>query len=103
MSGLFLFLPLLVIAVSVPLILGKVPRNHWYGFRTPKTLSSDSVWYPANRIGGKYLCTAALIELVAFAVGFAFWPAQMRHLGGVITTVPMLLAIVFWFVAIRHI
>jgi uncharacterized membrane protein len=103
MLGLFLFVPLLVIALSVPLILGKVPRNHWYGFRTPKTLSSDTVWYPANRVGGKYLCVAGLLELVAFAIGFCFWPAQTIAAGGVLATVPILIAVVFWFVAVRHI
>ena len=39
--------------ISVPLIKGRVPRNHWYGFRVPKTLRSDSIWYPANAYSGK--------------------------------------------------
>ena len=32
--------PLLILLLSVPMILGKVPPNGVYGFRTPKTLSS---------------------------------------------------------------
>lgn len=43
---------LLMVGLGVPLILGKVERNRWYGFRTPATLSSDEIWYPANRSMG---------------------------------------------------
>ena len=57
-----ILMPLVVIAISIPLILGMVPRNHWYGFRTPKTLSSDTVWYQANKIGGKYFVVASLLQ-----------------------------------------
>ena len=46
---LFLGVGGLLAALSVPLILGKVPPNPWYGFRTPRTLSDARVWYPANR------------------------------------------------------
>ena len=34
----FFVLPLVVLALSIPLILGKVPPNNAYGFRTQKTL-----------------------------------------------------------------
>jgi uncharacterized membrane protein len=101
MLGLFL-VPLLIIAISVPLFLGKVPRNRWYGFRTPKTLSSDSVWYPANRIGAQYLCIAGLIELIAFAIGFWLWPAETAAYGGLLVALPLVIAVVLWFLAVRH-
>ena len=84
--------PLLIIAVSIPLILGMVPRNHWYGFRTSKTLASDAVWYEGNRIGGKYFVIAALIQLATMAVVFLVWPARIPHLvityGAVAVTAP---------------
>jgi hypothetical protein len=37
------FVPILLIALAIPLILQKIPRNGFYGFRTPYTLSSDDV------------------------------------------------------------
>jgi uncharacterized membrane protein len=46
------------IIVGIPLVKGTVPRNKIYGFRTPKTLSSDEIWYPANRFAGKELVQA---------------------------------------------
>jgi uncharacterized membrane protein len=48
----FLIPALLIAAAAVPLILGLVPRNRLYGVRTPRTLSADRIWYPANRLGG---------------------------------------------------
>ncbi len=51
---------LLVAVLSVPLILRRVPRNAFYGFRTRKTLSSDAVWYPANVFAGQALALASV-------------------------------------------
>jgi uncharacterized membrane protein len=51
---------ILLVAVAIPMILNMVPRNRFYGFRTPRTLASDEVWYPANRFAGKALTIAGL-------------------------------------------
>jgi hypothetical protein len=37
------FLPAILGLLAVPMILGIVPPNHLYGFRTPKTLSSPDI------------------------------------------------------------
>ena len=42
----------LLAALSIPLILGRVPPNHWYGFRTSKTLSSAKLWRAVNQYAG---------------------------------------------------
>lgn len=61
------YLPVLVsglmIALAIPMILKKVPRNPLYGFRTPHTMSSDEVWYEANRIAGWDLLVAGAVTL----------------------------------------
>jgi len=107
MPALILLAPLAIIAVSIPLILGVVPRNHWYGFRTSRTLSSDATWYRSNRIGGKYFVIAGLIQLIAIAIVRLVWPAQATQLtatyGGIWVTVPLLIAVVLWFVRTRRI
>ena len=43
---------ILLAALSIPLILGRVPPSHWYGFRTSKTLSSAKLWRAANQYAG---------------------------------------------------
>ncbi len=43
---------ILLAALSIPLILGHVPPNHWYGFRTSKTLSSAKLWRASNQYAG---------------------------------------------------
>jgi hypothetical protein len=103
MPGLLLLAPLLIIAVSIPLILEKVPRNHWYGFRTPKTLSSDAVWYPANKIGGKYFVVAGLIQLAAMGIVWLISADAVLSYGGPVVAIPLLIAVVLWFVKLRHI
>ena len=55
--------PLLILALSIPMILDKVPPNGAYGFRTPKTLESEEVWYPANRAAGWFMLAAAVLSI----------------------------------------
>ncbi len=64
----FLVPALLILAASIPLVIGIVPRNSVYGIRTSKTMSDDAVWYPANRFGGWTLIAACLVYLLMSAV-----------------------------------
>lgn len=57
------WVPLLFIALAIPLILGVVPRNWFYGLRTRRTLESDALWYPANRFGGWILLAVGVAWL----------------------------------------
>ncbi|MBF0563633.1 MAG: SdpI family protein [Nitrospirae bacterium] len=59
----FLIPSLLILIASIPLAMGVVPRNRVYGIRTCKTLSDDSIWYPANRLGGRALIISCIIYL----------------------------------------
>jgi hypothetical protein len=55
-------------AISVPMILRKIPPNPVYGFRTRLTLSKPEVWYPANAFSGWALLFAAALTLAALWV-----------------------------------
>ena len=57
---------LLFALLGVPLALGRVPPNGWYGFRTPRTLAEPAVWYEINRgCGIGMVIAGALIALSA--------------------------------------
>ncbi|MEA2339573.1 MAG: hypothetical protein QOE82_3580 [Thermoanaerobaculia bacterium] len=60
---------LLLFIVGVPLVLGLIPRNRLYGFRTRRTLAADVVWYPVNRLAG---------VAVAIASG-VYWAVAAKH------------------------
>ncbi len=60
----FLIPSIIILLASIPLVLGIVPRNRVYGIRTCKTMSDDSVWYPANRFGGWALIISSSISIV---------------------------------------
>jgi predicted DNA repair protein MutK len=50
---------LLLLIAAVPLVMGVIPRNRIYGFRTTKTLSDDGVWYRVNRRAGMAIVIAS--------------------------------------------
>jgi len=70
----FLIPDILILLVSIPLVLGVIPRNRVYGIRPSKTLSDDKVWYPANRFGGW-----ALIISCVFYLGLSGFVPYDRH------------------------
>jgi len=60
---------LMFMGISIPLIRGKVAPNHFYGFRTAKSLSDPRIWYEINRIsGGDLLLAGQLITGSALAM-----------------------------------
>ncbi len=67
------FTGLLLAALSIPLILGKIGPNPWYGFRVKKTLNNPAVWYPANAYAAKRLLLVGLVSSL-FAFLFYFVP-----------------------------
>jgi hypothetical protein len=64
---------LLLIALAVPLILGKIGPNLWYGFRVRRTLDDPAVWYKANAYAGKSLIFPA-IAMIVFSTTFYLVP-----------------------------
>jgi hypothetical protein len=59
---------LLVIALAVPMIRGRVGPNGYYGFRIPLTLENPEVWYPVNHYAGWLLLGYGLALLLAALV-----------------------------------
>lgn len=57
----FLVSGLTIAAVSQPLIRNKIKPNRYYGFRVPKTLKNEEVWYKANSYSGRALSIAGWI------------------------------------------
>lgn len=64
-SILFAVVGLVLIGISIPLIMRKVPPNPFYGCRTRKTLSDSKIWYEANYISGIDFCIAGSLVLVS--------------------------------------
>jgi uncharacterized membrane protein len=63
---------LALFAAGVPLLRGWIPRNRWSGFRVPKTLSSDRIWYEANRVAGHNFMIAGAVIMSAAVISALF-------------------------------
>jgi uncharacterized membrane protein len=50
----------LCIAAAYPLLVGMVPRNQVFGFKTRRSLASDEAWYRANRLAARCMIVGAL-------------------------------------------
>lgn len=58
----------LLIVISIPLILKKIPPNCFYGFRIKKTLTNPEIWYKANKYGGISILISSLFTLIGYTV-----------------------------------
>lgn len=91
----FIGIPVLLMIVAVPLILNKVPKNPFFGFRTPKTMSgSDEQWYRANREVATAIFIAASVSLLAWFVvpSFVHEPWKVVEICGFVLGLSLALA-----------
>ena len=90
---LFSIVGIIYIALGVPLLLGRIPPNAWYGCRTSKTLSSEEIWYPVNRVTGRYMIISGVaVILIAFGV-FIFRGSLGTNHGVAILLVVLVLSV----------
>ncbi|MBN2390677.1 MAG: SdpI family protein [Anaerolineae bacterium] len=91
---LFVCSGLLLMGLSIPLLLRRVKPNWWYGFRTPKTLDDECIWYESNAYAGKWLLIASIIHTVVSLVLY-FVPAFRANLLVYATTCGIIFGVVF--------
>ncbi|MGH8430073.1 MAG: SdpI family protein [Solimonas sp.] len=60
-----------LLAIGVMALLGRLPRNHFAGIRTHRTLASDEAWYHAHRVGS---APTIFGSVAALAIGLALLP-----------------------------
>jgi uncharacterized membrane protein len=53
-----------LIGFSLPLILGRVPPNPWYGFRVGRSIDDPKLWYPVNAYSGRWLLAVGVLQIV---------------------------------------
>ena len=75
----------ILIVFSIPLALGKIGPNPWYGVRFLLSYKSDDHWYAINRYGGRLTCIWGMVILVLGLAGL-FLPTNNESLllGGII-------------------
>ena len=86
---------ILMILLAIPLTLRKVKPNIWYGFRTPKTLSDEGIWYEANEYAGKALLVASGIIVIAALV--LYWVVSGTEFGTALSEPTVLM---LWLIAL---
>jgi len=60
--------PLILIALGLPLVFRLVPRNYLYGMRSPRTLwTTEETWYVQNLITGVAMVAVGVVWLLVLA------------------------------------
>lgn len=104
-AAIFLFVGLLFVGISLPLIRRRVPPNRTYGLRVPATLADDWVWYEANaRSGRDFFALGIAIMVVAVVLPFAVRmrePAYTLAMAGLLLTGTLAICVRGWRMANR--
>ncbi|HZP81080.1 MAG TPA: SdpI family protein [Chthonomonadaceae bacterium] len=94
---LYTLIGLLFMGLSVPLIQKRIKPNPWYGFRVPKTLSDERIWYAANAYSGVTLFLAgAAIALSALVLAPVAWLFRLGPGGYVFGCTLVILGSLLW-------
>jgi uncharacterized membrane protein len=62
-------LSVMLVLVSLPLLLRRIPPNAFYGLRVPATYADEWVWYEANALTGRdMVALGVLLTVLALAL-----------------------------------
>jgi hypothetical protein len=71
-----------LLLLSIPLALGWVPPNRFYGFRVAATLKDKAIWYDVNiRAGCQFLMLGALMVALELVLPSAARNITLRTVG----------------------
>jgi SdpI/YfhL protein family len=65
--------------VSIPLVLGLIPPNRFYGVRTSETRDDGRLWLSGNRFGGAAILLSSAVYLLV-AQWLPYHPTAPDHL-----------------------
>jgi uncharacterized membrane protein len=73
LMGIYIVGGLVLILLSIPLILHRIPPNPFYGFRVEWTMKNPELWYSVNAYTGKWMVFVGVCSVLD-AVGLALIP-----------------------------
>jgi SdpI/YfhL protein family len=88
----FVVVGFLILGTCIPLILHKVPMNHFYGVRIRESFSSVERWYEINEYGGRLLACGSCAIILTGAAGF-FAPSRYFSWYAAVATVVVLVSV----------
>jgi uncharacterized membrane protein len=68
---------IVIIAVCIPLYLGKIKMNGFYGIRIPKAYESEENWFKVNKYGAGLLMIWGTFVIIAGIVCLALDPQSV--------------------------
>ena len=75
-----IFVGVLLIIISIPLVQKSISMNKIYGIRFKKSFESEENWYKINAYGGKQLIIWS-VPLIIFGIVTFFLPLKGSELG----------------------
>lgn len=56
---------LVTVCGGLPMALGRLRPNRWYGYRTPASLADTRVWDRTNRVAGRWFVGVGVLVIAA--------------------------------------
>ena len=97
----YIFVGLVLIILSIPLISSKVSRNNLYGIRIGKSFESDENWYVINRYGGTVLLVVGIL-VSALGISYALVGDVSTMLEIILLFLPIVLIMLGCIIAYLH-
>jgi hypothetical protein len=94
----FLISGVILVAIAVPLLRGKIAPNALYGFRIQDTLNDKRIWYAVNTYSAKWLVATGLIFSATCLIGYLIPGISIDNYSLICLAgfmVPMIIGVVF--------
>jgi len=66
------------VATGLPMALGMIAPNRFYGIRTARTMADPEVWYATNTAGGMAMVVFGIASVIAIYLLHRFWGTDSK-------------------------
>jgi len=102
---LFIFIGILEILLSIPLIFMKIKPNNYFGFRTKQTVADTTIWYKVNKRFGLLLIGSGVVLIIGmmFSMLYPLTIMDALLIGLIILFTTLLISLIYGLIYSRTI
>ena len=94
----FILVGVIEILLGLPLLYEKIKPNRFYGFRLPKTVNNEDIWYNINKYTAKDMIISGIVIIIGMLILLLFKSSVSLSQIVLIGTILIVITLIIFFI-----
>ena len=94
----FILVGVIEILLGLPLLYEKIKPNWFYGFRLPKTVNNEDIWYNINKYTAKDMIISGIVIIIGMLILLLFKSSVSLSQIVLIGTILIVITLIIFFI-----